>query len=138
MEKKFKAVFVFGGVAVSMYEDNPDIDEDVLLEHGDVEHVSFDTEAELIAYTKGATKAIGWNDVTRAYNLEKAKVTKEKVNIDGTDYQIIASDELDPFERMALVKPGQAIRYYDRYMYRKESGVARVCYADNPSNNWEV
>lgn len=63
---------------------------------------------------------------------------EEKINIDGTDYQVITSEELDPCERMALVKPGQAVRYYDKYMYRTESGEARAFYADNPSNNWGV
>ena len=63
---------------------------------------------------------------------------EETINIDGKDYQVITSEELDPFERMALVKAGQAIRYYDKYMYRTESGEARACYADTPSNNWGV
>ena len=60
------------------------------------------------------------------------------IRIDSVDYKVIQSDESDPFERMSLVKPGQAIRYYDKYMYCTESGEARACYADNPSNNWGI
>ena len=63
---------------------------------------------------------------------------EEKIRIDGVDYKVIQSDESDPFERMSLVKSGQAIRYYDKYIYRTESGEARACYADNPSNNWGI
>lgn len=67
---KIKAVFIFGEKSVDMYEDNPDIAIEELLEYGEVERVSFDTEAELIAFTKGVNSALGWNDATRAYNLE--------------------------------------------------------------------
>ena len=69
--EKFKAVFVFGECAVSKYESNPDINVAELTDYGEVKVIFFDTEAELKAYTKGLNDAIGWKDVTRAYNLEK-------------------------------------------------------------------
>ena len=77
-------------------------------------------------------------EVERIFNSREVYDTGKIVRINHIDYQVIESEEFDPFERMALVKPGQAIRYYDKYMYRTESGEARACYADNPSNNWGV
>lgn len=77
-------------------------------------------------------------EVERIFESREVYDTGELVRINHIDYQVIESEEFDPFERMALVKPGQAIRYYDKYMYRTESGEARACYADNPSNNWGI
>lgn len=75
-------------------------------------------------------------EVERIFENREAYDTGKLVRIGHIDYHVIESEEFDPFERMALVKPGQAVRYYDKYMYRTESGEARACYADNPSNNW--
>ena len=61
-----------------------------------------------------------------------------ELQINGETYKIVESDIINPFERMASVKPGEAVRYYDKYMYRTTCGEARVCYADDPSNNWGV
>lgn len=77
-------------------------------------------------------------EVERIFENREAYDTGKLVRIGHIDYHVIESEEFDPFERMALVKPGQAVRYYDKYMYRTESGEARACYADNPSNNWSV
>jgi hypothetical protein len=77
-------------------------------------------------------------EVERIFESREVYDTGKLVRIDHIDYQVIESEEFDPFERMGLVKPGQAVRYYDKYMYRTESGEARACYADNPSNNWGV
>lgn len=77
-------------------------------------------------------------EVERIFDSREVYDTGKLVRINHIDYQVIESEEFDSFERMALVKPGQAIRYYDKYMYRTESGEARACYADNPSNNWGV
>lgn len=62
----------------------------------------------------------------------------ETIQIDGATYKVVTSDIINPYDRMAAVKPGEAVRYYDKYMYRTESGEARACYADDPSNNWGV
>ena len=59
-----------------------------------------------------------------------------ELQINGETYKIVESDITDPFDRMAAVKPGEAVRFYDVYMYRTASGKARACYADNPSDNW--
>lgn len=77
-------------------------------------------------------------EIERIFENREVYDTGKIVHINHVDYQVIESEEPDPFERMALVKAGQAIRYYDKYMYRTASGEARVCYADNPSNNWGV
>lgn len=77
-------------------------------------------------------------EVGRIFDSREVYDTGKLVRINHVDYQVIESEEFDTFERMALVKPGQAIRYYDKYMYRTESGEARACYADNPSNNWGI
>ena len=77
-------------------------------------------------------------EVERIFESREVYDAGKFVRIDHIDYQVIESEEFDPFERMGLVKPGQAVRYYDKYMYRTESGEARACYADNPSNNWGV
>lgn len=62
----------------------------------------------------------------------------EEIQIDGVIYRVVESEIIDPFDRMAAVKPGEAVRYYDKYMYRTASGQARSCYADDTSNNWRV
>ena len=62
----------------------------------------------------------------------------EEIQIDGVTYKVVESEIIDPFDRMAAVKPGEAVRYYDKYMYRTASGEARACYADETSNNWGV
>lgn len=77
-------------------------------------------------------------EIERIFESREVYDTGKLVRIDHIDYQVIESEEFDPFERMVLVKPGQAIRYYDKFMYRTESGEARACYADNPSNNWGI
>lgn len=69
---------------------------------------------------------------------EERENDNTSICIDGVDYKVIESDIINPFDRMAAVKPGEAVRYYDKYMYRTASGEARACYADNPSNNWGV
>lgn len=61
-----------------------------------------------------------------------------KLKIDENTYKVVESEIIDPFDRMAAVKPGEAVRYYQWYMYRTASGEARACYADDPSNNWGV
>lgn len=63
---------------------------------------------------------------------------KETIQIDGATYKVVTSDIINPYDRMAAVKPGEAVRYYDKYMYRTTSGEARACYADDLSNNWGV
>lgn len=62
----------------------------------------------------------------------------KEIQINGETYKIVEPETIDPFERMAAVKPGEAVRYYDKYMYRTTSGESRACYADDPSNNWGV
>jgi hypothetical protein len=66
-------------------------------------------------------------EVERIFENREAYDTGKLVRIGHIDYHVIESEEFDPFERMALVKPGQAVRYYDKYMYRTESGEARGC-----------
>lgn len=61
-----------------------------------------------------------------------------ELKINGETYKIVESDIINPFDRMESVKPGEAVRYYDKYMYRTASGEARACYADDPSNNWGI
>ena len=68
--KKHKAVFIFGEGAVALYEENPNISIDELTDYGNVEKVSFDTEAELKAYEKGLNDGMDWGYIVRAYNLE--------------------------------------------------------------------
>lgn len=77
-------------------------------------------------------------EIERIFESREVYDTGKIIHINHVDYQVIESEEFDPFERMALVKPGQAIRHYDKFMYRTESGESRACYADNPSNNWGV
>lgn len=67
---------------------------------------------------------------------EKREKDNTSICIDGVDYKVIESDIIDPFDRMAALKPGEAVRFYDMYMYCTASGKARACHADNPSNNW--
>ena len=62
----------------------------------------------------------------------------KEILIDGVTYRVVESEIIDPFDRMAAVKPSEAVRYYDKYMYRTASGEARACYADDTSNNWGV
>ena len=61
-----------------------------------------------------------------------------ELQINGATYKIVESDIINPYDRISAVKPGEAVRYYDKYIYRTASGEARACYADNPSNNWGV
>lgn len=60
------------------------------------------------------------------------------ININGVDYKIVALSPSDPFERMSLLKPKEAARYYGFYMYRTEQGEPRMCDALNPDNNFSV
>jgi hypothetical protein len=62
----------------------------------------------------------------------------KEIQIDGVTYKVVESEIINPFDRMAAVKPCEAVRYFDMYMYRTKEGESRMCYADNPSNNWGV
>ena len=63
---------------------------------------------------------------------------EETIRISGVDYKVVQSDEANPFERMDSVKSGEAVRYFNNYMYRTVSGEARMCDAECPDNNWGV
>ena len=63
----------------------------------------------------------------------------EKITINGTDYEVISSSEFeDIFQGFETLKPKQAFRYYDKWVYRVEDGKFRACYANDTSNNWSI
>lgn len=63
---------------------------------------------------------------------------EKTIYIDGIEYKIVQSEIINPFDRMAAVKPGEAVRYYHEYMYRTPAGEARMCDAGCTSNNCVV
>ena len=63
---------------------------------------------------------------------------EKTIYVDGIEYKVVESDIIDPLDRMAAVKPGEAVRYYHEYMYRTPAGEARMCDADYTSNNYAV
>jgi hypothetical protein len=76
---------------------------------------------------------------TRKVNeLNSILDTGKLIRIDGVDYKIVNSDIIEPFERMVAVKCGEAVRYYDKYLYRTIDGQIRACYANDTSNNFSV
>ena len=63
---------------------------------------------------------------------------EKTICIDGIEYKIVQSEIINPFDRMAAVKPGEAVRYYHEYMYRTPAGEARMCDAGCTSNSCGV
>lgn len=63
---------------------------------------------------------------------------EEKIEINGKKYNVIQSEITNPFERMASLQPMEAVRYFGYYMYRTEDYRPRMCYADDPENNFSI
>lgn len=70
---KYEITLIFGEEAVREYDEDWQVDKDILLESGDIVTSSFDTVDEMDAYIRGVNEAIAWNDVTQSFN-EKHKV----------------------------------------------------------------
>ena len=59
--------------------------------------------------------------------------------IDAVCYELIDSSCYnDPFELCDALRPGDAARCYDKYMYCTITGEKRACYADQTWNNWGI
>jgi hypothetical protein len=56
----------------------------------------------------------------------------------GAVFEIIEMEyNGDIYDMIAKIPEGKGIRYYDKYIYRKE-GKVYACYADNMDNFWEI
>ena len=56
----------------------------------------------------------------------------------GAVFEIIEMEyNGDIYDMIAKIPEGKGIRYYDKYIYRKE-GKVYACYADNMENFWEI
>lgn len=60
------------------------------------------------------------------------------MKIDGIEYELVTMELDDPFDRCDALKKGQAVRYFDKYIYKTYDGKAKACYADDTNNNWNI
>lgn len=64
------------------------------------------------------------------------------ITIDDREYTIMHYDvTMDwdcAFDIVLQLKPMEAQRYYDKYLYRTEDGKCRACYANDTNNNWSI
>ena len=60
------------------------------------------------------------------------------ITIDAVCYEVVTPESCDPFELCADLRPGEAVRYYDKYMYCTITGERRACYANQTANNWGI
>lgn len=64
------------------------------------------------------------------------------ITIDGREYTIVHYDVtmcLDcAFDIVSQLKPMEAQRYYEKYLYRTDDGNLCACYANDTSNNWSI
>lgn len=51
---------------------------------------------------------------------------------------LVTSDADDIWGVLDILKPMQAHRYYDRYVYKTIGKETRACYADDVANNWAI
>jgi hypothetical protein len=62
----------------------------------------------------------------------------DKINVDGTDYNVITTEEWNPYDICASLKNGQIVSYHPYWFYRTSNGECRACYKNDTSNNWGV
>ena len=60
------------------------------------------------------------------------------MKIDEVEYKLTTRYKDDLFSTINELRNGEAIRWYEAIAYRTPDGKARMCYADDTSNNWEV
>ena len=58
--------------------------------------------------------------------------------IDGVEYALVISDVVDIWGVLDILKPMQAHRYYDRYVYKTLGKETRACYTDDVANNLAI
>jgi hypothetical protein len=62
----------------------------------------------------------------------------KSILIEDVEYAVIISDADDIWGVLDILKPMQAHRYYDRYVYKTLGKETRACYADDVANNWAM
>ena len=62
----------------------------------------------------------------------------KSILIDGVEYAVVTSDAVDIWVVLDILKPMQAHRYYDRYIYKTLGKETRACYADDVANNCAI
>ena len=62
----------------------------------------------------------------------------KSILMDGVEYAVIISGADDIWGVLDILKPMQAHRYYDRYVYKTLSKETRACYVDDVANNWAI
>jgi hypothetical protein len=64
---------------------------------------------------------------------------EKMIIIDGITYELVCNEDVfDGLAMSNLLKPLQAQRYFDKYVYRTKGNVAMACYADDVNNNWRI
>lgn len=63
---------------------------------------------------------------------------KRGVIINGCSYEVNQVDATDGLDMVSKLKPRQASRYFDKYVYRTGNGVAMACYVNDVSNYWSI
>lgn len=58
--------------------------------------------------------------------------------IDGFYYELNQVTATDGLDMVSKLKSMQVSRYFDKYVYRKENGVAMACYVNDVSNCWRI
>lgn len=62
----------------------------------------------------------------------------KEIIINGCSYKVNQVDATDGLNMASELKPMQVSRYFDKYVYRKENGVAMACYVNDVSNCWRI
>ena len=63
--------------------------------------------------------------------------TEQQITIAGEYYAQIYTDG-DVWNILESLKPMQAHKYGDRWIYRTAQGKARACYVNDTFNNWDI
>lgn len=59
----------------------------------------------------------------------------ENIKIDEIEYKVVSSDAFDLWGILDKLKPMQAHRYYDKYIYITETNDIRACYISDFVDN---
>ena len=62
----------------------------------------------------------------------------KSILIDYVEYVVLTSEADDIWGVLDILKPKQAHRYYDRYVYKTLGNETRACYAADVANNWAI
>ena len=64
--------------------------------------------------------------------------TAETIMIDNIGYNVIKTEEWNPYDICSQLKNGECVSYHPFWIYCTNDGNCRACYKNDTSNNWSV